>query len=98
MSLYTTLSCISIKDMSCDRGLDFGDDLMPYQYTGMLCLRRSKEPFKGCWYYCEDALGSRLDSMGSLYDYDEEDMTWVEYQWLARRNPQSPRMVRCSVA
>lgn len=36
----------------------------------------------------------RLGSVDRTYEDDEEDMTWVEYQWLARTNHESPRMVR----
>eukprot|EP00903_Cladosiphon_okamuranus_P008514 g8178.t1 len=44
------------------------------------------EPFKVC--------RARLGSVDRNYDYDEEDMTWVEYQWLARTSDDSPRMKR----
>lgn len=35
----------------------------------------------------------RLGSVDRNRDHDEEDMTWVEYQWLVRTNDESPRMV-----
>lgn len=52
----------------------------------LLTSDRCDEPFKSC--------RMRLGSVDRSFDHDEEDMTWVEYQWLARTNHESPRMVR----
>eukprot|EP00752_Nemacystus_decipiens_P008067 g7211.t1 len=44
------------------------------------------EPFRAC--------RARLGSADRNHDHDEEDMTWVEYQWLVRTKDESPRMKR----
>ncbi|CAM9287003.1 unnamed protein product [Ectocarpus sp. 12 AP-2014] len=44
------------------------------------------EPFHSC--------RTRLGSTDRFHDHDEEDMTWVEYQWLTRTNHESPRLSR----
>lgn len=51
----------------------------------LMTFHRLSEPFKVC--------RTRLGSRDRFYDYDEEDLTWVEYQWLSRTNDLSPRMV-----
>lgn len=55
--------------------------------------RRSSQPFKECYSF-DTCYNQNFTTVGS---YDEEDMTWVEYQWLARRNYDSPRMVSSEV-
>ncbi|CAB1105960.1 unnamed protein product [Ectocarpus sp. CCAP 1310/34] len=63
----------------CGRGATLGG-------TWKALVEWFAEPFHSC--------RTRLGSTDRFHDHDEEDMTWVEYQWLTRTNHESLRLSR----